>query len=319
MDKKNVQTKGIKQINKKSKIIKEKIMNKADSMVKNAQTKDLEMAQKRPQIIEKKMAEKSVENAVEKPVENEIPAETKVIDDVGTTELVNVLKIPMQDARVETESPDVHSAIFDDQDDDPIDDDDDDDEENLNDRYFGDDDKKSDDDFDSEFFEDEKLMAEMGVEIIDLGMQTLAMGIAQDFDNPEKYAVSEYKKNKIKKPLELLLRKRGAKVSPEVMFGVVLLVVYAPTMITAVQQRKEKAKQKAQARKNAQNDVAEQIPDHIQSVDHEQIMRDQDVNAQKPITPIVIPVKKKKGRPKGSKDNNQRSGKNYKGNKNAKD
>ena len=45
-------------------------------------------------------------------------------------------------------------------------------------------------------------------------------------------------------------------------------------------------------------------------------MRDQqDVNAQKPITPIVIP--KKKGRPKGSKDNKKRSSKGYKGNSNA--
>jgi len=92
--------------------------------------------------------------------------------------------------------------------------------------------------------------------------------------------------------------------------------VYAPTMITAIQERKEKANQKAQARKNAQNDVAEQIPDHIQSVDHEQIMRDQeDVNAPRPITPIIIP--KKKGRPKGSKDNKKRSSKGYKGNSNA--
>ena len=309
MDKKNAQTKGIKQINKKARIMKEKIMNKADSMVKNAQTKDLEMDQKSTPIIEPE--------TTEKPVENPVPAETKVIDDVGTSELVSVLKIPMQDARIETESPDVHSAIFDDEDDEDDVNDDDEDTEDLNDRYFNDDNEsqKSDDDFDSDFFEDEKLMAEMGVEIIDLGMQTLAMGIAQDFDNPEKYAVSDYKKNKIKKPLELLLRKRGAKVSPEVMFGVVLLVVYAPTMISAIQERKEKANQKAQARKNAQNDVAEQIPDHIQSVDHEQIMRDQDVNAQKPITPIIIP--KKKGRPKGSKDNKKRSSKGYKGNSNA--
>ena len=289
--------------------MKEKIMNKADSMVKNAQTKDLEMDQKSTPIIEPE--------TTEKPVENTIPAETKVIDDVGTSELVSVLKIPMQDAKIETETPDVHSAIFDgDDNDDDVDDDVE--TENLNDRYFDDDktDQKSDDDFDNDFFEDEKLMAEMGVEIIDLGMQTLAMGIAQDFDNPEKYAVSDYKKNKIKKPLELLLRKRGAKVSPEVMFGVVLLVVYAPTMISAIQERKEKANQKAQARKNAQNDVAEQIPDHIQSVDHEQIMRDQeDVNAPRPITPIIIP--KKKGRPKGSKDNKKRSSKGYKGNSNA--
>jgi hypothetical protein len=280
-------------------------MDKADNMVKKGEKNDLKMGKKTPPIIEKKMAEKSVENGLKKPVENEIPVETVAIDDVGTNELVNVLKIPMQDARVETDAPDVHSAIFD-GDDDTDDNADGDDEENLNDRYFGDDDagaEKSDDDFDSEFFEDEKLMAEMGVEIIDLGMQTLAMGIAQDFENPEKYAVSEYKKNKIKKPLELLLRKRGAKVSPEVMFGVVLLVVYAPTIISAVQERKEKSKQKAQAKKNANRDVAEQIPDHIESVNHEDIIRDQEnVNSPKPITPIVIPVKKKKGRPKGSTD-----------------
>jgi len=302
MDKKNVQTKERKQFNKKVKKIKEKIMNKADNMVKNEQTKDLETAQKSTPIIEKKMAEKSVENAV--------PEETRVIEDVGTNELVSVLKIPMQDAKVEAETPDVHSAIFDDQEDDQNDIKDD-DEEDLNERYFGEKEEKSEDDFDSEFFEDEKLMAEMGVEIIDLTMQTLAMGIAQDFENPEKYAVSEYKKNKIKKPLELLLKKRGAKVSPEVMFGVVLLVVYAPTMITAIQERKERLK----AKKKAKTDVAEQIPDHIQSVDHEQIMRSEDLNAQKPITPIIIP--KKKGRPKGSKDNKQRSGKGYKGNSNA--
>ena len=306
MDKKNAQTKERKQFNKKVKKMKEKIMNKADDMVKSEQTKDLEMAQKSTPIIEKKMAEKSVEN--------DIPEETKVIEDVGTSELVNVLKIPMQEARVDDETPDVHSAIFDgdENEDEDQDDIEDDDEENLNDRYFSDKEEKSENDFDGDFFEDEKLMAEMGVEIIDLSMQTLAMGIAQDFDNPEKYAVTEYKKNKIKKPLELLLRKRGAKVSPEVMFGVVLLVVYAPTMMIAVKERKEKLK----AKKKSKTDVADQIPDHIQSVDHEEIIRSEDINAQKPITPIIIP--KKKGRPKGSKDIKRRSGKNYIGNKNAK-
>lgn len=294
MDKKNGQTKAKKEIGKKAKKIKEKIMDKVEDTIEKGQIKDLEMDQKTEQKIEPEIAEKPVENVPEDP-----------ISDVGTDELVNVLKIPMQDANTEPEMPDVHSAVFDS---DPVEDDEEEEIENLNDKYFGDDNYRSEDDFDNSFFEDEKLMAEMGVEIIDLGMQTLAMSIAKDFDNPEKYAVSDYKKNKIKKPLELLLRKRGAKVSPEVMFGVVLLVVYAPTMIAAVQERKEKMK----AKKNPTPDPAEQIPEHIQEVRPVQ-------QARPTAEPMVIPAEpiKKKGRPKGSKDSKKRSTKGYKGNKNA--
>jgi hypothetical protein len=305
MAKKNEQTKAEKEIRKKSKKIKEKIMNKVEDKMENEQIKDLEMDQKTEQIIESEIAEKQPENISNEP-----------ISDVGTDELVSVLKIPMADANVEHEMPDVHSAVFDGQEEEE--DDDEIETENLNDKYFGSSDEEED--FDSTFFEDEKLMAEMGVEIIDLGMQTLAMGIAQDFDNPEKYAVSDYKKNKIKKPLELLLRKRGAKVSPEVMFGVVLLVVYAPTMILAVQERKEKMK----AKKQPKPDIADQIPEHIQEVRRVRPSN----NGQPPMPqvsrpsaePMVIPAEppKKKGRPKGSKDTKKRSTKGYKGNKNAK-
>ena len=283
MDKKNDQTKESKQFNKKAKKIKEKIMNKVEDQIEKEQTKDLETDQKTPPIID--------DETTEKPVEN------NDINDVGTDDLVSALKIPMQEARIDPEPTDVHSAIFDSEQE--IEEEEEElQEENLNDKYFDD---AGDDDFDNEFFEDEKLMAEMGVEIIDLGMQTLAMSLAQDFNNPEKYAVSDYKKSKIKKPLELLLRKRGAKVSPEIMFGVVLLVVYAPTMITAIQERKEKLK----AKKNPQPDIAEQIPDHIQEVHPE------------PEIPKPIIKPKPKGRPKGSKDSKKRSTKGYKGNSNA--
>ena len=311
MAKKNAQKKGDKEINKKAKKIKEKIMNKVEDRIENAQTNDLEMDQKNEQIIELETEEKSFEN---------VQKTDAPMKDVGTDELVNVLKIPMQDASAENEVPDVNNAVFDSEEDqDPEFEDEDDNVEDLNDRYFKDAEKE--DQFDSEFFEDEKLMAEMGVEIIDLGMQTLAMAIAQDFDNPEKYAVSDYKKNKIKKPLELLLRKRGAKVSPEVMFGVVLLVVYAPTMILAVQERKEKMK----AKRNPQPDIADQIPEHIQEVhpqeaNGEQFVRPAQNVAVPTAQPMVIPPKppKKKGRPKGSKDSKKRKTGGYKGNKNAK-
>tara|TARA_R100001594_G_scaffold135809_2_gene177792 strand:- start:3938 stop:4843 length:906 start_codon:yes stop_codon:yes gene_type:complete len=301
MAKKNAQKKENKEISKKAKKIKEKIMNKVEDQIEKEQIKDQEMDQKNTQTIDPEITEKQPENGVE----------DTTMEDVGTDQLVDVLRIPMQDAKSDHEDTDVHSAVFDSEEEEEEED-----RENLNDRYFDDEDKRSkEDDFDSEFFDDEKLMAEMGVEIIDLGMQTLAMGIAQDFDNPEKYAVSDYKKNKIKKPLELLLRKRGAKVSPEVMFGVVLLVVYAPTMILAINERKAKMK----AKRNPQPDPADQIPDHIEEVDHEEMMsrsprfQSQDLNAPKP---MVVP--KKKGRPKGSKDSKKRSTKGYKGNSNAK-
>jgi len=288
MAKENDQTKERKEITNKAKKIKEKIMNKVEDKIEKEQIKDLEMAQKTPPIIEKEMVEK------------------EPINHIGTDELVSALKIPMQDVNVESDPVDVHSAIFDSEDEE-VEETEEVEEENLNDRYF-EDDGQSEDEFDSDFFKDSKLMAEMGVEIIDLGFQTLAMTIAQDFDNPKKYEVSDYKKSKIKKPLELLLRKRGAKVSPEVMFGVVLLVVYAPTMISAINVRKEKN----QARKKQKTDSADQIPSHIQDVHPIPETRETP-------TPIVVnpdPIKKK-GRPKGSKDVKKRSTKGYKGNSNA--
>ena len=293
MVKKNEQTKGNKEIGKKAKKLKEKIMNKVEDRIENAQTNDLEMNQKTPPIIENEMEEKSVEN--------------EPISDIGTDELVTALKIPMQDAKVDSEPEDVHSAVFESEVEEPEIEEEEEETENLNDRYFKED-YQSEDDFDNEFFQDSKLMAEMGVEILDLALQTGAMAIAQDFENPEKYEVSEYKKNKIKKPLQKLLEKRGAKVSPEVMFGVVVLIVYAPTFMTAINERRKKNQEKS----NPQPDIADQIPEHIQEV--------RPVQQGRPTAePMVIPAEpiKKKGRPKGSKDSKKRKTSGYKGNKNA--
>ena len=303
----------------KDKEIKEKISNKGDDSLKNAQIIELETTQKTPQIIDDETTQKS-EQIDEEPAK-----------EIDTDDLVNVLKVPMVEAKEKTnKAEEIKEAIFDSE----SEDDDEDEEpetENLNDKYFKDtDDYQSADDFDNQFFEDEKLMSEMAVEVIDLGMQYLAMGIAQDFENPEKYQVSEYKKNKIKKPLQILLRKRGTKVSPEIMFGVVLLVVYSPMVILAVQERKEKQKlKKEEMAKNKKRDSAKNIPPNIIEVDHEEIINRQkaearqraEANAQKQatITPMVVPEQpKSKGRPKGSKDSKKRSTKGYKGNTNAK-
>lgn len=291
---------------KKNKEIKEKISNKGEDSLKNAQTIDLKMDQKTPQIIPEKTDQKTPEKEI---IADPTP-------EVSTDDLVNVLKIPMQEAQAEPEEVESNykEAIFDD---DVVEEEE---EENLNDKYFKEEGEEGED-FDSTFFEDEELMSEMAVEVIDLGMQYLAMGIAQDFDNPEKYQVSEYKKKKIKKPLTLLLRKRGTKISPEIMFGVVLLVVYSPMLILAVQERKAKQKNKQNARRKPKKDVANDIPSNVIEVDHEEIIKrsEQEQTPAPSITPIVIPPKpKSKGRPKGSKDKGKRSTKGYKGNKNAK-
>ena len=322
MVKKNVQTKETKKartINKQSnEKIKEKITNKGEDMVKNEQIIEKKMGSKREQKINSEMTKKSVQN--EQIIEEQSspePINEKPAPDVSTDDLVKVLKIPMNDAKVEPEPVDVHNDIFDNDTEveEPEFEDEDIEEENLNDKYFNQDDPE---DFDDTFFSDSKLMAEMGTEMIDIGMSTLAQFLAKDFDNPEKYQISEYRKNKLKKPLEQLLRKRGAKVSPEVMFGVTLLVIYSPILIIAMQERKKKKQESQQPQ-----DIAEQIPKNIQRV----------MPQPKPVTPpppapppaqpptaqpMVVPIepKKKKGRPKGSKDNKKRSTKGYKGNKN---
>ena len=121
-------------------------------------------------------------------------------------------------------------------------------------------------------FSDHALMAEMGVEIIDLLMTTGAMAIAKDFGNEEKYSVSDYRKSKLKKPLAMLLEKKGKTLPPEVMFVMVVIGVYAPVVFSAVQERQRKNKQaQAEAEQKQQAQVI-----------------------------------KKKGRPKGSKDSKPR-------------
>ena len=130
-----------------------------------------------------------------------------------------------------------------------------------------------DEDGDSDFmFSDHVLMAEMGVEIIDLLMTTGAMAIAKDFGNEEKYSVSDYRKSKLKKPLAMLLEKKGKTLPPEVMFILVIIGVYAPVMMTAMQERQRKNAEDKQKRKDK---IQQETP-------------------------------KKKGRPKGSKDSKPR-------------
>jgi hypothetical protein len=235
--------------------------------------------------------------------------------DIGTDDIVKALKIPLEDAKVDNNNH-VQDALFNNKKESEFkavefESDNDDFGNAYNDKmdemYLDDqsDDMFNDSDIDSSFFDDEELMAEVGVEVIDMLFSYGAMGIAGDFENPEKYEVSDRKKNKIKKPLAKLLAKRGAKVSPEIMFAVLVLITYSPIMFSAVQVRMKKKKAKKVKAKTP--DIADVIPDEIEEVDIPSPME-------------VPPTKrnKKRGRPKGSKDKGQRNTAGYKGNTNAK-
>ena len=92
----------------------------------------------------------------------------------------------------------------------------------------------------SALFEDNELLAEIGVEMIDMLMTYGAMAIAQDWDNEKKYAIKDARKRKLRDPLAKILESREVKTAPELVFAFMIVVSYSPIMITAVQERKRK-------------------------------------------------------------------------------
>lgn len=182
-----------------------------------------------------KQAQKQGEKQAEKQAEKQDLQQEEVnsksseyIDSAGGAEssIASILKIPVED---KTPSEDGESAN---------------DVLEGNDRGFEDaGDGNFGDDVENELFEDHTLMAEIGVEVIDMVMSYGAMAIAKDFDNEAKYSVSQSRKNKIKKPLELLLKNRETGVSPEMMVAFMVLATYTPVIISAVQERRKKAKE----------------------------------------------------------------------------
>lgn len=98
-------------------------------------------------------------------------------------------------------------------------------------------------------FADHQLMAELGVEVIDLAFTYGAMAIAGEKDE-EPFKVSAQRRNRLKKPLAMLLKNREAKVKPEVMVIVIVLSVYAPTIYKAVKMKMEKDKAKKKQKEN---------------------------------------------------------------------
>ena len=160
-------------------------------------------------------------------------------------------------------------------------------------------------------FDDYKLMSELGVELLDLVATSGAMLVAKDWGNDEKYAVSEARKRKIRKPLELLLKKKGKKVPPEIMFFFTIAVIYAPLYVKAFQERATKKREALD-----QNvEVMENVPDFNIRRNQPEVV----VPQPPPVMPQADPVEEKPKEPKKrGKDKKPRKNKNYKGNKNAK-
>ena len=260
----------------------------------------------------------------------EVDKQEETSDEVTVDQksLIDALNIPVQENELRDEEENTQPLFENNTDD--FDDDIDELDDNLNSGFRSDRSKDdySDDDMDY-LFDDYKLMAEMGVEILDMVMCNGAMLVANDWGNEEKYKVSDARKKKIKRPLELLLAKREKKVSPEVMFIVAVAVVYAPMYVTAFQEKKrlkdEAIKKQKEARvkqlqpmpipKKAPKQNVSPAPDPV-VVPMASAVSDEYVDRNDPadITPLVVPqdapkpqIKRKRGRPKGTLDSKPRA------------
>lgn len=89
-------------------------------------------------------------------------------------------------------------------------------------------------------FEDNELLAEIGVEMIDMLMTYGAMAVAKDWDDEKKYSIKESRKKKLRDPLAKILESREVKTAPELVFAFMIVVSYSPVMIMAVQERRRK-------------------------------------------------------------------------------
>ena len=257
----------------------------------------------------KNHSEKLTEKPLEQPTENQ----QTIAKELSQEDLINALNIPVENEGSDkqqinqdkiVDEPQFDENNFDDDDDFDLDDDDD-----LN---FGEEMGSS---LENELFEDSDLMAEIGVELIDLLIVNGCQALAKDWGNEDKYSVSDRKKSKLKKPLAQLLRKKGTKIEPEYIFGVMVLVMYAPKVIEAVQQRKiNKQKQEAQPEPQPQQIELPTDPRYPRPAYAPPL---QVVKEPQPENVTIIepkkPIKKSKGgRPKGSKDTKPRKTDGYK-------
>lgn len=164
---------------------------------------------------------------------------------------------------------------------------------------------------DSGYFEDNELLAQIGVELIDMMFTYGAMAVARDWDNEDKYSIKEKRKKKLEAPLQKILENREVKTAPELVFAFMLVVTYSPMMIEAVQTRRDKARQsEGGAVKSQQGIVTESVKkrandfsdflsvepqpsNEVQTPDDEDVMEEALQN---------FKPKRKMGRPVGASD-----------------
>jgi len=145
--------------------------------------------------------------------------------------LADALKIPVEDKSKSTGEQENASDVLDDD-------------------IFADSDDSIDVE-DSELFEDYELMADIGVELVDLVVVMGAKAIGGGDES--EYTVSQTRRNKLKKPFAQLLKQRQVGVSPEIMVVVMVAVIYSPVVIKAFANRKKKKEQEQK-----QQDVSKQ-------------------------------------------------------------
>jgi len=170
------------------------------------------------------------------------------------------------------------------------------------------------DDDDSPFFEDNELLAEIGIELIDMMMTYGAMAIAKDFDNEEKYAIKDKRKKKLQAPLEKILQNRDVKTSPELVFCFMMIVIYSPMYVTAVKERKEKkdSLKNVGAPSPKNETVITPLPsnkkDNVSVMPQSKEELENGDDSQHPLSDMLsnMKPKRKAGRPVGSTDLNPR-------------
>jgi len=171
----------------------------------------------------------------------------------------------------------------------------------------------------SSLFEDNELLAQIGVELIDMMMTYGAMAIAKDWDNEEKYAIKEKRKKRLEAPLQKILENRQVKTAPELVFAFMLIVSYSPVMIMGVQERRRKKKQAATGPVMSDAPVVRQMPVERPPIVNDEEEDDSDDfgmtnspvsgQAADPMTEMLAQMqpKRKSGRPRGGTDLTPRS------------
>jgi len=176
----------------------------------------------------------------------------------------------------------------------------------------------------SSLFEDNELLAQIGVELIDMMMTYGAMAIAKDWDNEEKYAIKEKRKKRLEAPLQKILENRQVKTAPELVFSFMLIATYSPMMIMAVQERRKKKAEQASGPVRGERPVVKPAtfnpPPQESFVNFEEEGQDLDLQdfgienapvevGSDPMAQMMAQMqpKRKKGRPAGSSDLNVRN------------